>query len=284
MRKRNNPIPKGHQRPRQIHMGFADDEFEEQEALPILHNWDRNCNGETYENLDLRHIQFYNSSLRSSSFINCDMRGCEFLGSNLTSTSFKGSDLRGASFETGFYSNIYKNINFESCDLSGASFGDAGDFASCTWNNANIEGANFRNRGFFLFFLDYKKTQNTSFYIHGTPTFKHISLAHNNLQDANLENINLFKANLRGANLQGANLQGANLKSTDLEAADMRDANLKNSNLQDANLRGAKLDGAKLDGAKYDIFTLGHLIATLGHPFLTDLQRSVMEYVDANEN
>ena len=255
MRRRNNPIPLEHQRPRQIHIGFADEEFEEQEKHPTVYVWDRNCNGETYENLDLRHIEFWNevtegSSLVGTSFINCDLRGCSFNTSYLLNTNFQGSDLSGSKFDSGL-----RNTNFESCNLSGAEFGYHGDFLSCNWNNTNIEGATFRNKEFILFFFELKRNPNPSMNMHGTPKFEFAYLFQANLQGADLQGAYLREANLRGANLQSANLQGADLRG---------------ANLQWADLQGANLQGADLQDAYYDDNTEG----------LTDKQRSVMKHAE----
>ena len=200
MRRRNNPIPDEHQ----ISRGFADDG---QEALPIVENWDRQCDGETYEFLDLRHISFRGASLVGTSFINCDLRGCDFTNSNLLNTNFQGSDLRDSTFISGL-----RNVSFESCNLSGAKFYYIGDYVSCNWNNTNIEGANFRNKEFILFFLELRRNPNPSMNMHGTPKFEFAYLFQANLQGADLQGAYLREANLRGANLQGANLQGADLQ------------------------------------------------------------------------
>ena len=284
MRKRNNPIPKEHQRPR--HIGFAD---EEQEALPrVEEDWDRNCDGETYENLDLRHIDFTDASLVGTSFINCDLRGVAFLGSNISDTNFQGSDLRNANFK---FIEILENADFENCNLSGAIFGERGNYTTCKWNNTNIEKTNFRDRSFLYVYLRIKKDPNLSIFIHGTPTFKNINLIGANIPSANLQGLNLqgavlqyvklqgaklqgadlVCANLRGAFLNGANLQGADLENANLRGANLRGANLRGADLEFANLKSAdienaNLENANLQGAYYDANTIG----------LTDEQKAIM--------
>lgn len=240
MRTRKNPIPPEYQRPRPLMVGgFAEDEGESEylERLPItVSYWDNNCDGETYENLDLRHMDFKAASLVGTKFVNCDLRLCTFAYANLTDAEFIDCDLRSALLLAvrSTYIN-FENSDLRSCEFSVYTYSAAPqqDLTSFNWNNVRIEGAFFSNLDFVKYVYDLydNKVNASNLFIQGFPRFS-IS---NSLKGFDLSNSRFLNSSrLRYANLQDTNLQNADLRFADMRGADLRGANLKGSNLQGA--------------------------------------------------
>jgi len=299
MRHRRNPIPEDLRYPRS---GFLDEFDDTPPTRQDLAVQDRNCDNETYENLDLRHINFYEASLVNTKFINCDLQGCGFIDANCENATFKECDLRNSLFR---FTRL-NGSNFELSDLRDASLMYAEMLNLEAFDRANIEGTKFTNVALFFAYLRYRKGKLLDLNSIGVPQFEELRLSNSDLQGAdlkgmvirysyfvranlqganlsqanlsgtyltyaNLSGANLSGANLRASNLTHANLSGANLSEADLRYADLISANLSGANLSEADLRyanliGANLIGANLSGATYNKKTKG----------LTQSQKDVM--------
>jgi len=243
MRHRKNPIPEHLQYPRS---GFLDEFDDTPPTRQVLAEQDRNCDNETYENLDLRHINFYEASLVNTKFINCDLRECRFLTANCQNTIFKECDLRNSLFRF----NRLNGSNFELSDLRGASFKYAQMPNLEAFDRTNIEDTVFSDESLFFTYLRYRKGELPDLNLIGVPQFVSLILNGSNLQGADLKGMVVRYSRFKSVNLQGANLSGADIRYADL--------------------RSANLSGANLIGAKYNRETLG----------LTQSQKVVMIEVD----
>jgi BTB/POZ domain-containing protein KCTD9 len=120
------------------------------------------------------------------------------------------------------------------------------DMRGADFANANLKGANFRNkdlRGANFSFANLEDADFTGSNLAGA------NLTGANLKDARLKDTNLSSANLSRANLEDAQLNNANLANTDLAQANLKDADLSNTNLSNTNLSGANLENADTDGS-----------------------------------
>jgi len=279
MRHRKNPIPEDLRYPRS---GFLDEFDDTPPTSQVLALQDRNCDNETYENLDLRHIDFDDASLVNTKFINCDLRGCGFMYANCENAIFKECDLSNSHFRQA----RLNGSNFELSDLRGASLEYAQIPNLEAFDRANIEGTKFTDVALFLAYLRYRKGELLDLNIIGVPQFASLILNGSNLkgtdlkgmvvrysrfksvklQGANLSEGDVIGSNFQSANLSGANLSGANLRASNLSGANLSGANLSNTDLRFAHLISANLSGANLIGAKYNWETLG----------LTQSQKDVM--------
>lgn len=252
MQTRRNPIPKEHQRPRLLSVGgFSDEhntdlEQEHHSTTSLWYDeWVNNCDGETYENLDLRHIDFRRSSLVGTTFINCDLRECYFQHANLTNTTFRDCDLREAILVY-IYSTF---INFERSDMRNSTLrvfqtedGDEIDLSLFNWNRVQLDNAKFESLDFvkYVYALNEGDIIVPNLYIHGFPIYWGLS--------STLEGDFSNSKYLKGADLRDASLSRANLQNADLRGADLRGAYIKGANFNNADLRGAI----------YNPFTIGY--------------------------
>ena len=265
MRHRKKPIPEHLQYPREG--GFLDDPF--QDTPPesqLLTEQDRNCDNETYENLDLRHIDFREASLVNTKFINCDLRGCGFVRANCENATFKECDLRNS-----FFSLVRLNgSKFELSNLQCANLTYAEMPNIEAFDRANIEGTRFTDVALFFAYLQYKRGELPHLSVIGVPQFEDLYVSDSDLQGADLKGVHIRSGSFVRANLQGAKLSDAEIYATNFQSATLSGANLSNAHLSDANLLYASLREVNLNGARYNKNTKG----------LTQSQKAVMIEVD----
>jgi len=245
MRHRRNPVPEHLRYPRS---GFLDEFDDTPPTSQVLAEQDRNCDNETYENLDLRHISFYEASLVNTKFINCDLRECRFLTANCQNTIFKECDLRNSLFR---YTRL-NGSNFELSDLRDANLVDTSSRETPNLealDRTNIEGTLFSADALFLAYLRYKEGELPHLNIVGVPKFASLSLRNEDLQGADLKGMVIKKSSFFNVNLQGANLSDGDFSLTNFQGANLQNANLSGANLSNTDLRYANLSGANLSGA-----------------------------------
>jgi len=250
MRHRRNPIPEHLRYPRS---GFLDEFDDTPPTSQVLALQDRNCDNETYENLDLRHIDFDDASLVNTKFINCDLRGCGFIYANCGNATFKECDLRNTRL---IVANL-QGANFELSDLRGANLMSAQIPNLEAFDRANIKGTQFTDAALFFAYLQYKRGELPHLNILGVPRFEHLNLSARDLQGADLKGMIIIFGSFERVNLQGANLSGADLRASNLRYANLSGANLSEADMRYANLSGANLSGANLNGATYNNKTFG---------------------------
>ena len=242
MRHRRNPIPEHLRYPRS---GFLDEFDDTPPTRQVLAEQDRNCDNETYENLDLRHIDFYRASFVNTKFINCDLRGCGFVNANCENAIFKECDLSNSQFR---HARL-NGSNFELSDLRGASFKYAQMPNLEAFDRTNIEDTVFSDESLFFTYLRYRKGELPDLNILGVPRFEELILNGSNLQGADLKGMHIIAGSFVRANLQGANLSDAEFYATNFESANLSGANLSNADLRFASMIRANLSGANLSGA-----------------------------------
>jgi len=263
MRHRRNPVPEHLRYPRS---GFLDEFDDTPPTSQVLAEQDRNCDNETYENLDLRHISFYEASLVNTKFINCDLRECRFLTANCENATFKECDLSNSHFR---YARL-NGSNFELSDLRDASlvFSQMPNLEA--FDRANIEGTQFTDVALFLAYLRYRKGELPDLNLIGVPQFTSLPLMNSDLQGADLKGMVVKDSYFVRADLQDANLSEGDFYGSNFPSANLSRANLSNADLRFTNLSEAKLSGANLIGAKYNNKTFG----------LTESQKALMIEVD----
>jgi len=263
MRHRRNPIPEHLRYPRS---GFLDEFDDTPPTEQYLAEQVRNCDNETYENLDLRHINFYEASLVNTKFINCDLQGCGFIDANCGNATFKECDLRNTRL---IRANL-QGANFELSDLRDANLMYVEMPNIEAFDRANIEGTKFTDVALFFAYLQYKRGELPHLNILGVPRFERLDLSGSNLQGADLNGMVIRHSSLASINLQDANLSQGDFYNSTFRLANLSGANLSEADLRVADLRDANLSGANLIDAKYNYHTFG----------LTQSRKAVMIDVD----
>ena len=157
---------------------------------------------------------------------------------------------------------IFQNVDFQDCkSLSSINFSRK-EFRNCTFEYAEIGGANFTNAKFIG--SDFHNTNGRKSIfkdaIFKKTNLRRVDFSRSNLSNAKFESgYEVADSDFSNSNFQGATMSGllmnvsdftnANLKSVDLHDSHLEGATLTRANLNEANLKGADIEGANLTRA-----------------------------------